>query len=99
MFQKVIDNHPGKKQPINETSKKIQKRAIEIFQQQILYQIEQNGKRGEGKLVFYGKLKYKYNSETYLKIKNLENRNALRERLKTEFMAVSRLCLLRRRGG
>ena len=44
-----------------------------------MYHIEQKGIRGEGKLAFYGKIKTKYNSESYLNIKNLENRKALRD--------------------
>ena len=71
--------HTNMKEMNNKDSdhKKISKmthhREKEIFEQNVLHEIDSKMKKSEGKLLFYGKLKHKYGFENYLSIPNVAN--------------------------
>ena len=62
---------------IKETAIHLTNRIKNIFEQNIMYHIYSKSEHGEGKLIFYGKLKDRYNKENYLNIKNVEYRKLL----------------------
>ena len=77
IFINHLNSSAVTKQSIKETAKRLNNRSKEIFEQNIMYHIHSKSEIREGKLIFYGKLKYIYNKENYLNIENLEYRNIL----------------------
>ena len=79
-FSFVFTNN-ALKNPIktNKLTDEIQNRSKEIFEQQLLYHIQEKGEKVEGKLVFYSKVKVKLKQELYLQLQNQKNRNAIRD--------------------
>ena len=78
----IFINHMNSQDIISEKSIKesaihLKNRSKDIFEQNIMYHIYSKSEKGEGKLIFYGKLKDRYNKENYLNIQNFENRKIL----------------------
>ena len=71
---KLIDNIS-----INNSAKKVRVRIEDTFIQKSLHHIKNRSVMKEGKLVFYGKIKDRMRREPYLKLHNIEYRNALRD--------------------
>ena len=75
--------HTNRKEMNNKDSdhKKIPKmiynREKEIFEQNVLHEIDSKMKESKGKLLFYGELKHRYGFENYLSIPNVANRQAV----------------------
>ena len=73
------NNAPKNPNETNKLTDEIQNRSKEIFEQQLLFQIQEKGENVEGKLVFYSKVKVKLKQELYLQLQNQKNRNAIRD--------------------
>ena len=76
---------------IKPLSNKIQKREEEIFEQKLFCLLEEKRINKEGKLVFYANLKKKFGQEKYLRLKNIKNRNTIRDiRMSTHNLSIER---------
>ena len=64
---------------IRSLSNKIKCKGKEIFEQKIFHHIQNKSEKGEGKLLFYAKLKQQFKQEKYLNLTNIKHRNALRD--------------------
>ena len=49
----------------------------DIFEQNLFHYLQNKSLKNEGKLIFYSKLKEKYNKENYLNMKNIEYRKMI----------------------
>ena len=58
-------------------SNKIKFKGKEIFEQKIFHHILNKNEKGEGKLLFYAKLKQQFKQEKYLNLTNIKHRNAI----------------------
>ena len=64
---------------IRSLSNKIKCKGKEIFAQKIFHHIQNKSEKGEGKLLFYAKLKQQFKQEKYLNLTNIKHRNAIRD--------------------
>ena len=63
---------------IKPLSNKIKKREEEVFEQMFFGHLEEKRAGNKGKLIFYANLKNNFGQEKYLSLKNVQNRNAIR---------------------
>ena len=80
VFKKATNQ--GNKNETNEIkaiSNKVQMREKYIFKQKLMCYLEEKRISKEGKLVFYANMKKTWGQENYLKLRNTQNRNAIRD--------------------
>ena len=90
MFQMATNrNNRNEIKDIKSLSNKVQKREKEIFEQKLFCHLENKKAKKEGKLVFYANLKQTFGQENYLRLKNIQNRNAIRDiRMSTHKLSI-----------